>query len=213
MIQRMSRILVNLEYLKLFHCKFDEAISTSLLSGCRKLMTLELKFSRYDDFPAKAFNGCPPVECLTLIYDGKVSNNEHESKVVQFLKNQNNLRKLTISFLNQRILDVIVDSCSKHLKSLHLSHSLIDMPMVPKLRILFSKLEELGPRVCNLDATITDLFTDCEILIKFGCLNVANIHKVFNANDFPQLEHLKLIDLPEDLHDPKKNICGRLGSV
>lgn len=197
MVQGLSGLFVNLKSLKLLWCKYDKAISTSLLSGCRKLLTLELHaFLSEADLLANVFSGCRPVECLGLIFLGYALIEHNISNVVQFLKNQNNLRKLAISHLNQPILDVIVDSCSEHLKSLHLFQSHIDVLMVPKLHILFPKLEELGLIYSSLDASITDLFRNCKHMIKLGCNSVPNIHKTFNADDLPNLEHIKLFNYP-----------------
>lgn len=199
MLPTLRDLFFNLESLKLNGCGFDESISSSLLSECRRLKQLEVVFSYSDYFPAKAFSDCPPLECLKLAFTRAMKNNKIEIlKLVGFLKSQKNLRKLTLIIscldrLDPRILNVLIESCSVHLKSLHLSCFNIDSLMAPKLRILFSKLEELKMDLWLQRETITDIFTDSKHLVKLSCSGAA-IHKIINASDLPQLEYLKMID-------------------
>lgn len=195
-IDKLQPLCDNLETLQLDGCKLAKA-NGRLLPNWNKLVNLDISLVNIESGLFDTFRA--QLQSLTLNEDGAgaVVHLPGLSKVERFLKIQNNLRELTISFHRRSekirstgILNTVIDFCCDSLTSLKLSQIEIDSTLTPKVRALFSRLEVLELSCVNLSTD--DLFQNC------GKLRTLKIQFVHNFNpstvnaDISELQDLEI---------------------
>lgn len=161
-IDKLTPICDNLETLRLDRCELGNA-NGQLLPQWNKMVNLDISFANLESNLFDTFH--PQLQSLSL--GGAIRN---ILKAEGFLRSQNHLRELSLSFPDQMdkhiskgILNTIVDFCSNFLTSLKLIGSEIDNTLAPKVRELFSRLESL--ELFGVDLSTTDeLFRNCKKL-------------------------------------------------
>lgn len=177
----------------------------NLFSRCHNLVNLTIDCDdgyEYQEFFATVFeNFHSQLECLNFRFVNNISYKTFEN----IIQNPNRLRDLHLNLNGfvrgadyRKILELIVRSCSKTLKLLHLKIKCTDELPVPILQDLFRNVESLTLEG-EVVPPVHGLFASCQNLQTLKLIGLSNVCDATTKNDFPEVKYLVIRNLSDDV--------------